>query len=56
MLYFVFDLSGKTITLEVETFDTIENVKVTIQDKEQDSPRSAAIDVEDGRIFSIYNI
>ncbi len=31
---FVKTLTGKTITLEVESSDTIENVKQKIQDKE----------------------
>ena len=31
---FVKTLTGKTITLEVESSDTIENVKTKIQDKE----------------------
>lgn len=34
MQLFVKTLTGKTITLEVEPSDTIENVKVKIQDKE----------------------
>ena len=31
---YVKTLTGKTITLEVEASDTIENVKIKIQDKE----------------------
>jgi len=31
---FVKTLTGKTITLDVETSDTIENIKQKIQDKE----------------------
>lgn len=34
MQIFVKTLTGKTITLEVEPSDTIENVKTKIQDKE----------------------
>lgn len=34
MQLFVKTLTGKTITLEVEANDTIENVKAKIQDKE----------------------
>lgn len=34
MQIFVKTLTGKTITLEVESSDTIENVKTKIQDKE----------------------
>ena len=34
MQIFVKTLTGKTITLEVENSDTIENVKAKIQDKE----------------------
>ena len=34
MQIFVKTLTGKTITLDVETSDTIENIKQKIQDKE----------------------
>lgn len=34
MQVFVKTLTGKTITLEVEPSDTVENVKTKIQDKE----------------------
>jgi len=38
MQIFVKTLYGKTITLEVEPTDTIQNVKIKIQDKEKISP------------------
>ena len=34
MQIFVKTLTGKTITLDVDTSDTVENIKTKIQDKE----------------------